>query len=524
MSLVTEGMPPGLAALHAFAKTHTPAPLLSFIGRFKPAAVSDELAAQLRALHRVRSNHAAAAQQIAQIDDKIGTRLAADKLHATEVIELKLQPPNEKAAAAFDLEAKALATLVTHARDADNASALGLAFAIWLRAEANRGGRDLQCVRQEAFSQIHLVFKLLNEQKLLADRRVLAFCQSLLNAIPPKFERQKTSMLIECLQIPGFVALLMQASGDIDEVQILRGFAGFLISQEASYNDFSSISFLKRLQAWSEREEIVRQLANLHLRSVEPVDKLAPSFAAFRFPAGLCSETVQAWSNVRSGKELLACIARLARPCQGTRIAYLSPHAQLLSHFADKTLSSFTLGETDQLSRTDYEKRWAVFLSRIAGIELAHEQVRSRFIAIVSNENRLKSLLRQSQRPKLIQKIAGDGSDRESWVLSKLLEAAGSLTPEDYSMCSICLGSSYLYDTEGRFCNRKTFRDFAAFIDRDIQNLRAFIDPKYAAKVEGESVGHVKRLLSYIRDFLIDPQNAHYTNFEVHRTKPFSQK
>lgn len=521
MSIATQGIPQRLAAVLAFAKSHTAAPFLSFIGRFKPAAVTEDIAAQLRALHRIRGTDDDAVRQIEFVDDTIGIRLSTDKLHATEVIDLKLNPPNEKAVANFDLEAKALATLVSHARDANNASALGLAFAVWFRTETHHSGRDAQFVRQEAYSQIHLVFKLLNEQNQLGNRQVFAFCQAALNT--NSVDRQKTPMLLACLQIPGFIALLLQASGDIDDIEIILGFASFLISQEAGYNDFSAMAFLKRLRAWKEQDEIVRQLAKMHLRSVEPVSNLARIFEGFRFPTGLSSETVQVWSRANEGKDLLNGIASLVGPCQTTRIAYLSPHAQSLAYFADKALRSLTVNETDQLSRSDYQKRWLAFLKGIVGIELNRENVRNRFIAVVSNENLLKPFLRQRQRAMLIQKIAGDGSDRENWILAKLLEAAGIMSPEDYSMCSICLGSGYLYDTEGRFCNRKTFRDFAAFIDRDIRNLRAFIDPNYTAFAQGSS-GHVNRLLSFIRDFLTDPQNAHYTNFEVYRTKPFSQK
>ena len=298
-------------------------------------------------------------------------------------------------------------------------------------------------------------------------------------------------------------------------------FARFLISQNDDYNDFSAISFLKQMETFDHQTEITRQLARMQRRSLERVSNLAPAFEAFRFPKGIGVETVRVWSNARTGKDLLTCIERLVNPCHKTRIPYLSPHAQTLAHCAEKTLRSLKDDRTEKLSREDYRRRWELLIRSISGIELSRENVRNRFISIVSTEDRLKLLLRQSQRPKLIRQVAGDGSDREKWVLAKLIEAAGTLSPEDYSMCSICLGSGYLYDTEGRFCNRKTFLDFASFIDRDIQNLRAFIDPEYTASAA--SAGHVKRLMSFIREFLIDPQNAHYTNFEVYRTKLFNQ-
>ncbi|MDX1929308.1 MAG: hypothetical protein SFV81_22465 [Pirellulaceae bacterium] len=340
------------------------------------------------------------------------------------------------------------------------------------------------------------------------------------------------SMLLECLKLPGLVAALLQVAPKVEKVQVLLEFACFLIRQEDGYNSFSALSFLERLRNWSEREAVVQKLAAMQFQSAEPIVNLPASFAAFRFPSGLSAEAVQAWTNAQNGEELLSRISKLTDPCKKTRIPYLSPDAQKLSYHAERTLRSST-SRSDDLSLEEYQQRWANFLRAIAGIQLSRESVQSRFVSIVSNESRLKPLLRQSQRTKLIQKIAGDGSDRENWVLAKLLQAAGILSAEDYSMCSICLGSAYLYDIEGRFCNRKTFRDFATFIDRDIQNLRAFIDPTVAelAVAPGKSVpaerassGHVKRLMSFIRDFLIDPQNAHYTNFEVYRTKPFSQK
>ncbi|MDX1929309.1 MAG: hypothetical protein SFV81_22470 [Pirellulaceae bacterium] len=156
-------IPPRLNALLAFAKSHTAAPLLSFLGRFKLPQATEEIAAQLRALHRWRSSEANAAEQLELIDANIGRRLAADKLHATEVIELKLSPPNEKSAASFDRDAAAMASAVRHARDVEHASTLGLAIAIWFRTELNHRERDLQFVRQEIYSQMHQVFRLLNE-------------------------------------------------------------------------------------------------------------------------------------------------------------------------------------------------------------------------------------------------------------------------------------------------------------------------------------------------------------------------
>ena len=522
MAHATQEFPQRLAAILSFAKTHTPAPLWSFFGKYQPPSPTQEIAIQLRGLHRVRIANETAARQVQQIDDNIGRRLAADKLSATEVVELKHHPPHENAIVTFDNDAKVLAALVRHARDAEKASALGLAFAVWFRVEANHSKRDSQFIRQEIYSQIYQVFKSLDEQGLLNDRYALAFCQASLTINGD--DRKKLSTLLACLQMTGFVASLLQASSDIEDIQIVLGFASFLISQDANYNDFSAVEFLGRLASLDGRTEVIRHLARIQRRSHEPIENLAPIFESFRFPMGLSVETVQAWGKVRDGKDLLGQIAKLARPCQKTRIPCLSPHAQTLSHYAEKTLQSLSLDVTEQISNEDNHKRWEVFLRGVAGIELNREKVRSGFISVVSNGDRLKLLLHQSRRPKLIRHIAGDGSDRDRWVLAKLLQAAGAMTPEDYSMCSICLGSGYLFDTVGSFCNRKTFRDFAAFIDRDIQNLRAFIDPKYAASIESESVGHVKRLMSFIREFLIDPQNAHYTNFEVYRTIPFSQK
>jgi hypothetical protein len=525
-------IPPRLNALLAFAKSHTAAPLLSFLGRFKPPPATEEIATQLRALHRWRSSVASATEQLELIDVNIGRRLATDKLHATEVIELKLRLPNEKSAASFDKDAAAMAGAVRHARDVENASTLGLAIAIWLRTELIHRERDLQYVRQEIYSQIHQVFRLLNEQKLLTNPLAIALCQAAWNAHPLRANHPYTSMLLECLRLPGFVAALLQVAPKIEKVQVLLEFACFLIRQEDGYNGFAALSFLERLRNWSEREAIVQKLAAMQFQSAEPITSLPTNFEAFRFPVGLSTETVQAWMNAQNGDELLNCISKLTEPCKKTRIPFLSPDAQKLSYYAERTLRS-SASRSDDLSLEEYQQRWGNFLRAIAGIQLSRESVQSRFISIVSNESRLKPLLRQSQRTKLIQKIAGDGTDRENWVLAKLLQAAGAMSAEDYSMCSICLGSAYLYDIEGRFCNRKTFRDFAAFIDRDIQNLRAFIDPAVAEQAvapgrsdstERASSGHVKRLMSFVRDFLIDPQNAHYTNFEVYRTKPFSQK
>lgn len=519
---MTHEFPQRLTALVAFAKTHTPSPFMGALKRFRLPNASQDIAIQLRELHLVRRMNATSANQIQQIDENIANRLAAEQSNATELVELKTRPPNEKAIATFDSDARSLASLVRHARDKENSSALGLAFAVWFRTAASQTGRDSQNVRQEIYSQIHQVFKSLAQQNLLNDRTAMAFCQSVC-AVDWE-DRGKPSTLLTYLRKTGFIESLLEATKDIEDVAVVTQFANFMLSQDENYNDFSAIEFLQRFSLFDQRVDIVRQLAQLYRRSRLPIANLDPVFANFRFPTGISIETVQSWSKVRSGKDLLICIAKLVRPCHKTHIPFLSPHAQTISHYALRTLNSLLSDDTDQVEIEEYRKRWQAFLSAISGIELGREEVRNRFIELVSDGNRLKLLLRRSQRPKLIRQIAGDGSNRENWVLAKLLEAAGAMSPEDYSMCSICLGSGYLFDTEGRFCNRKTFRDFATFIDRDIQNLRAFIDPKYAANLESESVGHIKRLMSFIREFLIDPQNAHYTNFEVYRTKPFSKK
>ncbi len=552
MSIARSETPQSLAAVHAFAKKHTASSFLRFLCKFRPPTVEQDIASQLQTLHRVRVGHEHAAQQIETVDHRIAKRLATNKLHATELIELKLQPPSEKAAAHFDADAHSLATLVKHARDVEKASSLGLAFAIWFRTELNQRGCDSQLVRQESYSRIHQVFKALDAQGLLNNRPAVAFCQAALTAKQPITQqtgatqtsatqpsakqtgakqtsalRGESETLVECLKLDGFVEWLLRASGETKNVQLLLAFASFLIDQNHNYNGFAAVEFLKQLANFDEANDIIQKLSWMQRRSTEPVPDLPEVFATFRFPSGLSRETVELWNNSQRGNELLARIAKLLNPCAKTRIPYLSPDAQTLAYFADQTLHSHAAdpaGPAEPVSNEDYTRRWELFLKSIAGIELSRDGVRSRFIEIVSDPSLLKQLLRQSLRPKLIRKIADDGSDRECWVLSKLLEAAGKLTPEDYSMCSICLGSGYLFDTEGRFCNRKTFRDFAAFVDRDIQNLRAFIDPKLEAGLEGESGGHVRRLMSFIRDFLIDPDNAHYTNFEVYRTKAFTVK
>jgi hypothetical protein len=511
------------AMLH-FARIHTSAPLLGFLFKFKPPTPAQDIVTQLRSLHRANKDDLQAVQQIESVDHCIARRLAMDKLHATEVIELRLNPPNEKAAASFEAQARGLATLVKHARDTENASSLGLALAIWFQTESSLRDSEAQFVRQEAFSRIHRVFKSLESQQLICNFQAIAFCQAALLAKHACSGANKQPTLIDCLNDQGFVELFLQASGKELDIDVLLGFARFLLSQNDNYNGFSAVDFLKQLGSLDDPTDIVRKLSWMQRRSNEPVPKLGKVFDAFRFPSGLSPETVADWLSSGNPSELEVRVTNLLRPCQKTAIPYLSPHAQTLAHFAAKTLKSFADTQENQPNSEDYVRRWNMFLRSIAGIELTREGIRSRFISIVSNVKQFKQLLRQSQRPNLIAKIAGGSSDRETWVLTKLLEAVGQLTPEEYSMCSICLGSGYLFDAEGRYCNRKTFRDFAAFVDSDIRNLRAFIDPQLASSLGEKNVGHVKRLMSYIRDFLVDPQNAHYTNFEVYRTKPFTKQ
>ncbi len=514
-------IPPRLKALLAFAKSHTPAPFLRFLRSYKPPQATDEIVTQLRALHRLRVSDSNARHHLQHLDESIGRRLAADKLHATEIVELKLHPPNEDSLARFNSDARLIAGSIQSANDTENASSLGLAFAIWFQTELSYGDRDPQRTQQEVYDQIHRVFRHLHDQNLLENQFAIALCQAAWTANPHRPSHPYTSILFDCLRLPGFVSRLLQATTDIGSVQVVLEFANFLLRAEDGCGDFEALSFLDKLPHCDERKEIVQRLAAMQFQSAEPVRTLSPIFKAFRFPAGLSAETAQAWMKSPSGSDLLGNIARLSDPCRKTRIPYLSPDAQRLSYHAESTLQKSSDSHSSDLSPEEYMKRWRIFLGGIAGIQISRDSVQNRFVAIVSSESRLRALLRHRQRPKLIQFITGDGNDRDNWVLAKLIEAAGAISPEDYSMCSICLGSVYLHDTEGRFCNRKTFRDFADFIDRDIRNLRAFIDPTIAKQAEGANVGHIQRLMSFIRDFLIDPQNAHYTNFEVYRTKPF---
>lgn len=503
--------------IHEFGKRHTVAPWFARWGKMRLPSPEMEVPEILRALHKVRGDAQAIRETIKVIDGCFGQRLASQAAHAVEFLELQLTPPSKQSAEEFESDVRRLALVVRDYRDIANASLLGLACAIAISHQSppiDAGGS----VQQRVIAYLHELVNRLQRGCLMDEARVVAFCQSAL--LPTRASEVQMSRVFvnRCLLRPQLLKRTLElACRSMDQPEMLA-LLRFLMSIEDEHGEGAAVDLLENLEHSEATAEILRAMAEMQVRSEQPIASIHTKFSKFRFPSGLSPQTLQRWCACSSAVEMLPLINSMSRFCKGGPVPYLSPGAQELLSVGTNTLDKLTAKNSGRESDSDAEFR--AVIRNIAGLHAARADVQEQLIGLFRKPESLNSILNGKLRQSLSKRVCGDGTGRARWVAGILIGAIGHFDPLQFSMISTCVNSGYLFDRAGRFCNPKTFRDFQLYIERDIRNLGCFIDPKVLERTPAE--GHVHRLVSFVRDFLADPENAHYTNFEVQSTKPFA--
>ncbi len=499
--------------IQAFARVQAAAPFWWRWGRFRLPAGDEDLQKLLKSLNRFRELNGPACDRIEAVDLFLGKRLAADPLFSTQLLELKLQWDSGDKRRIFDEDAHRISRLINSIQDTANASCLGLAFAVIFFTTANAEGPDSQATQTLALQEVHSVFSILAKQSLIENRMALAFCQSFFIKQVPNRTTSEVQRLHRIIRQPRVLLRVLQMTPSVHDCALIISFIEFLMEVDEDHKDLDFLEFVDRLASYGQPADAIVQIAKIQASANRPVEGLNPIFSRFRFPRGLSRETAGRLRESRSLDELQRHLHELLAPCKGGKLTHLSPCAQMIASLARRAVAAECLTPAE-FAKLDSQILWLV--TACAGIDLHNRAVQSQFVGLFYKTKHVRLVLSESGRGLVARKLRQE-SARTSWIVAVLLEAIGKFSPEQYSMISTCLNSGYLFDTAGNYCNAKTFRDFQSFIDQDLMNLLVFLEPN--SPRQATSTGHVNRLISFIRDFLVDPENAHYTNFEIQRTK-----
>ncbi len=490
-----------------FGRKYSHRPLLSGIGRFCLPVSQADFLDRLKSLHKIRSLTPETLPLVQQVDRGIGLRLAAAKIHATELLDPKLHPHRPELGTIFDDEVRRLATLSTSNDCGASASNLGLAYAIWLYGQTDTAIVDAG----GAFSIIHEVFRSLAQHNLLDRLDVISFCQRIFchakarGIIPHRLVLQLTTQ-------PDLLEALLLA-GKALKPDELSDFAQLVLDPNFLPYEIRPLEFLRKLLTCGAGREAIALLLNGYRASRIPVFEKSHPLHSFRLPGGISSSTLELLLESRDSKGFVAILERVAIPFGAKAGTCLSPTAQEFWWFSNAALERISASiSRDELA--NLHLRLQKFLRQIHGLDLSDRRTLELFNSFAKEPQGLVKLLSSRKRENLAQKLESRDS-REAWCLAKILKSIDTFSAAEISLLSTCLSSEYLFDTTGKLCNAKTFRDFQTYVDSDLNNLRCFFDFKHKLPVQG----HVRRLVSFIHESITDPNNYHYTNLENKRTR-----